>query len=150
MARAAAGALIRNRAGEVLMVEPTYKAYWDLPGGYIEIGESPSVACRREVREELGIDVALGELLVVDWAPAANEGDKILFIFDGGTLTAEQEDAITLPAAELKSYAYQPVERLAAITPARLSRRIGHAIQAGTTMYLENGEPLPHTRSDAA
>jgi hypothetical protein len=33
-----------------------------------------------------GIDVEVGRLLVVDWPPHQNEGDKLQFIFDGGQL----------------------------------------------------------------
>lgn len=141
-ARAASGALIRNGSGDVLMVQPTYKDFWDLPGGYIETGEHPSEACLREVREELGIEIELGELLVVDWAPAPNEGDKILFVFDGGHLTPEQEASITLPEDELRSFAYQPLTHIESITPARLARRILQAAQTKSTVYLEAGAPL--------
>lgn len=49
--RAAAGALLRDREGRVLVVHPVYKDEWDIPGGMIEAGESPptlcSVNCRR-------------------------------------------------------------------------------------------------------
>jgi 8-oxo-dGTP pyrophosphatase MutT (NUDIX family) len=48
-----ASALFRDEAGRVLLVEPTYKPVWDLPGGAVEAEESPHAACRREVREEL-------------------------------------------------------------------------------------------------
>ncbi|MCW2930382.1 MAG: ADP-ribose pyrophosphatase, partial [Actinomycetia bacterium] len=51
--RMAASALFRDEAGRVLLVEPTYKPVWDLPGGAVEAEESPHAACRREVREEL-------------------------------------------------------------------------------------------------
>jgi hypothetical protein len=37
----AAGALFFDAADRILMVEPTYKDYWDIPGGYVETGESP-------------------------------------------------------------------------------------------------------------
>jgi 8-oxo-dGTP diphosphatase len=60
-----------------------YKDYWDIPGGYVEPGESPHDAARREVREELGIDVPVGRMLAVDWAPSDKEGDKLLFLFEG-------------------------------------------------------------------
>ncbi|MGW0970924.1 NUDIX domain-containing protein [Streptomyces sp. NPDC002516] len=53
--RMAAGALFFDADGRVLMVEPTYKDYWDIPGGYVETGESPLQAADREVHEELGI-----------------------------------------------------------------------------------------------
>lgn len=141
-ARAAAGALIRNSDGDILMVQPTYKDFWDLPGGYIETGEQPSDACRREVHEELGLDIELGVLLVVDWAPAPGEGDKVLFVFDGGRLTPEQEAAIELPKDELRTWTYQPVAQIETITPARLARRILQAAQAKTTIYLEAGRQI--------
>ena len=54
--RVAAGALFFDDAGRVLLVHPTYKDTWDIPGGYVERGESPAAACRRELQEELGLD----------------------------------------------------------------------------------------------
>ncbi len=38
-----------------------YPAVWDLPGGHVEAGEAPGHALARELREELGIDVAVPE-----------------------------------------------------------------------------------------
>lgn len=140
--RAAAGALIRDETGKVLMIHPTYKPYWDLPGGYIERGETPSEACRRELNEELGLDVRLGNMLVVDWAPAQNEGDKLLFVFDGGRLTSQQKSVIQLPEDELKEYAYLTLDEIEQRCPARLARRIRQAAQAKTTTYLEHGHPI--------
>src|SRR5438270_14050650 len=94
----AAGMLFFDGAGRIMLVRPTYKEYWDIPGGYVEAGETPAQAAAREVREELGIGAAVGPLLVADWAPQPDEGDKLLFIFDGGTLTAEQLAAVRLQA----------------------------------------------------
>jgi ADP-ribose pyrophosphatase YjhB (NUDIX family) len=71
--RVAAGVLFRDQDGRVLLVKPTDKDGWDLPGGYVEPGERPKQAARREVREELGIGAQIGQLLVVDWAPHPNE-----------------------------------------------------------------------------
>jgi 8-oxo-dGTP diphosphatase len=82
----AAGVLIRDTDDNVLLVKPTYKDGWDIPGGYVEPGESPAQACSRELVEELGLRSPVGRLLVVDWAPHPDEGDKVLWIFDGGTM----------------------------------------------------------------
>jgi ADP-ribose pyrophosphatase YjhB (NUDIX family) len=136
---AASAALIRNEAGDILMVQPTYKESLELPGGYIEIGEYPVAACLREVREELGIEVELHGLLVVDWAPAQHEGEKILFIFDGGQLSPDQEVAIKLCEKEIASYGYYTLAEIEKRTPPRLSRRIAQAAQADSTRYLEDG-----------
>lgn len=38
--RMAAGCVLRNVAGEILVVKPTYKDYWELPGGAVEHDES--------------------------------------------------------------------------------------------------------------
>ena len=85
--RVAAGVLVHDDQGRILMVKPTYKDGWDIPGGYVEPDESPAQAAERELAEELNLRRTPGRLLVVDWAPHPAEGDKLLFVFDGGTLT---------------------------------------------------------------
>lgn len=138
----ASGALFFDDRDRVLLLETTYKDYRDIPGGYVETGESPLQACAREVREELGIAPAIGRLLAVDWAPSPAEGDKVLYIFDGGTLSAELEDAITLETAEIKAYAYHSIAEVDELTIPRLARRIRAAAVAraeGRVSYLEHG-----------
>ena len=43
--RVGAGVLFRDGAGRVLLVKPTYKNGWEIPGGYVERGESPPLGC---------------------------------------------------------------------------------------------------------
>jgi 8-oxo-dGTP diphosphatase len=141
----AAGALFTNESGEILLVRPTYKPYWDIPGGYVEPGESPRSACNREVREELGLNVQLGRMLSIDWAPHPEEGDKILFIFDGGRLTLDQLQSIRLDDNELSAYQFATPEELDDLTIPRLARRLRATFKtqqlndAGS--YLEEGMP---------
>ena len=143
----AAGVLLFDESGRILLVQPTYKDHWDIPGGYVETGEAPAEAVAREIREELGIEVPVGPLLVADWAPHPDEGDKLLLVFDGGVLTAEQLSKIRLQADELKSYAFRdPAEGITSLIP-RLGRRVAAAIEAhqgGRTIYLEGG--VTHVR----
>ncbi|MET7935381.1 NUDIX hydrolase [Streptomyces sp. NPDC005322] len=140
--RMAAGALFFDAGGRVLMVEPTYKSYWEIPGGYVETGESPLHAAIREVHEELGITPPIGQLLAVDWAPNEAEGDKVLYLFDGGQLTPEHLAEISMQAAELKSFAFLSSDEITERTIPRLARRILAAAEArdeAAPVYLEHG-----------
>lgn len=142
--RIAAGALFFDGAGRVLLVRPSYKPGWEIPGGYVETGESPLAACRREVAEELGITPPIGTLLVVDWAPAPTEGDKILYIYDGGELPPDQITAIRLDPGELLTADFHPADTLHDLLVPRLARRVEQAVAAhhdGHTRYLEHGTP---------
>jgi 8-oxo-dGTP diphosphatase len=140
--RVAAGALLTDEGGRVLLVKPTYKGGWDLPGGYVEPGETPLQACRREVREELGLEVEPNGLLVVDWAPHPQEGDKILFIFDGGTLNSAARAGIELEPSELAAHDFFPNEDLPELLIPRLHRRVSLALasrQGHGPIYAEDG-----------
>jgi 8-oxo-dGTP diphosphatase len=136
--RVAAGALFFDDQGRVLLVHPTYKATWDIPGGYVERGESPATACRRELLEELGIDRSPARLLAVDWAPTDAEGDKLLFLFDCGQLGAD-EKRISLPADELDKWQWVALTDLDDYVIERIARRIRSTTGTGCAAYLEHG-----------
>jgi ADP-ribose pyrophosphatase YjhB (NUDIX family) len=142
--RVAAGAIFLDDKGRVLLVKPSYKNGYDVPGGYVEPGESPRDACIREVREELGILPPIGMMLAVDWAPTQREGDKLLFLFDGGVLPKSWQNEIALQPDELVGWQFVASEDLAACLPPRLTRRVGAAVEArtaGRQTYLEHGVP---------
>ncbi|MFF3863065.1 NUDIX domain-containing protein [Streptomyces sp. NPDC002209] len=99
-ATASAAAIVRDEQGRVLIVNPVYKERWNLPGGHLEEGELPTVAARREVREEIGLDLEIGDLLVIAWVTRA-EGSHVFYVFDGPQLSPEQQQAITLQESEI-------------------------------------------------
>ncbi|MEV4923977.1 hypothetical protein [Streptomyces roseoverticillatus] len=45
-----------------------------------------------------------------DWAPGETEGDKVLYVFDGGELHPEDIDAIKVAAGELLAAQFHPAE----------------------------------------
>ena len=137
--RVAAGVVFRDAAGRVLLVKPTYKDGWDIPGGYVEHGESPRAAAVREVREELGAEFEISDLLVLDWAPHPNEGDKLLIIFRGHTLTNEHVTQFELPPDELSEARFFDVDQLPDLMPERLARRVAEAARSQSGEYLEHG-----------
>ncbi|WP_243706440.1 NUDIX hydrolase, partial [Micromonospora sp. KC721] len=140
---AAAAALITDAAGNVLLVKPTYRADWAFPGGYVEEDEYPHEACAREVREELGLAVAVGELLVVDWAPPAGQRRRALihFTFDCGTIGLRNFD---LPGHELEDAAFFSPQEAAQRLPGNVAPRVAAASAARArhaAVYLANGSP---------
>ncbi len=145
----AAGVLLFDEAGRVLLVDPTYKPGWEFPGGVVEHGEPPSRGAVREVAEELGIDLGAAErlrLLVVDWEPPrAPRFGGLRMLFDGGTLTAERAADLLLPAAELRGWRFVTEREAADLLPPERFARLHWALRAradGTTVNLEVGRPV--------
>ncbi|WP_112270965.1 NUDIX hydrolase [Lentzea terrae] len=67
--------LVHVEAGRLLVVRSRNKKAFYLPGGKIEPGESPADALRREVKEELGIELERPVVLKRYVAPAYGEGE---------------------------------------------------------------------------
>ena len=140
-----AGAVFRVADGRVLLVDPVYKAPWEIPGGTVDEGESPRAACQRELEEELGWTGEVGRLLVVDWLPdLGGRGDRILFLFDGGVVDEGFAERAVLPPGELREARFVPVDELGNHLGPGMVRRVTEAVAhavAGTTGYLEFGHP---------
>jgi 8-oxo-dGTP diphosphatase len=143
--RMAATAFLRDERGRVLLVNPSYKELWDLPGGAVEADESPHAACRREVAEELGLDRPPGPILAVDWVAARPERPEgLLVVYDGGVLPEAEIGRIVLADGELTEFAFVAPDEVATRVTPLLARRVAsclEALAAGTVAALENGSP---------
>lgn len=142
--------VLRDRDGRVLLCELTYKQEWDLPGGVIERHESPATGLRRELAEELGVDLVPGPLVTVNWLPAwRGWDDACVFAFDVGVVDAELVSSMTLQPAEIRAVHWctrEQVSTHAAAATARLLDRIDGATDV--TPYLEDAadrSDLPRT-----
>jgi 8-oxo-dGTP diphosphatase len=140
--RVAAGAIIRNHRGDMLIVKPTYKEGWLIPGGMATEDELPTETCIREVKEELNISIKPGKLLAVDFVQ--NRSKAILFVFDGGILTKKQIASILLPPKELSAFKFVPEnEALKLLRPRNAERvpKIMHLIKTASSLYFESKDP---------
>ena len=127
----------------VLLVKPTYKEPWDLPGGAVEVDESPHAACRREVAEELGLDCWPQRLLGVDYRRSVPDvrGDALRFIFFGGVLSESDTEHIRLAIGELSDWRFFALEELDGVVIPAMARRLRAVLGSPGLAYLEEGSP---------
>jgi 8-oxo-dGTP pyrophosphatase MutT (NUDIX family) len=145
--RMSAGVLLYDDVGRVVLVEPSYKPTWDIPGGVVDAGESPWHAAARELAEELGIVRRRMPLLVIDHVPARSDNmpEGIAWVFDGGPVRERDLENLTLDDPEVVSVGlYRPGE-VGERTSDRLARRLAVALVtvqdgAGPTL-CDNGYP---------
>lgn len=145
--RVAAGALIRDPDGRILLVEPVYKPTWDLPGGVVEENEAPLDACRREIHEELGIRLPVTRLLVIDWIPRQGVWhDALAFVFDGGVIDPDRAADFRLPPDELAAVHFATLDAASPHIRPSARRRLAAALDAASTRrgpaYLQFGRPM--------
>jgi 8-oxo-dGTP diphosphatase len=139
-----AGALIFDRSGRLLILKPTYKSGWTIPGGVMEAdGESPWEACRREVREETGIDVSRGRLAAMDFRrPRPGRPGGIRFLFDCGKVSDQALAGLTLQPEEISESRLVPLPDALDLLRGPIKRRVRAATSGRRLVYLEDGRPV--------
>jgi ADP-ribose pyrophosphatase YjhB (NUDIX family) len=142
---ASAGAAIWDPAGRLLILKPTYKKGWTLPGGQIyDDGESPWEACQRETREECGLFVERGRLACVDYLPPkSSRPGGVRFLFDCGTFPRKAFDGLVLQEAEIVDYRLAELDEALELLSGPLRRRISQTAGRTDCIYLEDGRPVP-------
>jgi 8-oxo-dGTP diphosphatase len=141
---ASAGALIFDEHRRLLILKPSYKKGWTIPGGQIEAdGESPWAACQRETREECGLEVSRGRLVCVDYLrPKPSRPGGARFLFDCGILTNLELSAIRLQAEEIVDYRLATLAQALTLLSGPLRRRVSASAGTKRCVYLENGRPV--------
>ena len=144
--RAISQMLIRDSEARVLLCQLTYKQDWDLPGGVVEVGESPQLAVAREVEEELGLAIEAGALLLTDWLPPwGGWDDALCLVFDGGTHETAILERVVKETREIRSAEFctpeQVEKRCADFTARRVRAALDQLDRGGgtTAAYTESG-----------
>ena len=141
--RAISQLLVRDLEDRVLLCRLTYKQDWDLPGGVVEVGESPQLAVSREVEEELALQIPAGPLLLTDWLPPwSGWDDAVCLVFDGGAHDPAILDDVVRQEREIREAAFcdlaQVRERCADFTARRVEAALANIDGAGPA-YTESG-----------
>ncbi len=135
----AAGVLVWNAGGDLLLVKTWSRDHLILPGGLVEEGESPADAVLREVAEEVGLTIELRSLVVVEHLPADNAHPaSVQLVFDSTPLLGMP--ALVLQASEIEEAHWLDPETAIARHGERGQARLAAALGArrrGDTAYLD-------------
>lgn len=134
--------IFRNNKGEFLIAKPTYREDWLFIGGIVDEEESPFAAALREVKEEIGLEFSSFPLLSISHAPSDElVPDYMKFAFDGGVLTDEQINSISLQASELSEYKFLPLKELEGLVTQRsfeVAQLALKSLETGKKYFLDS------------
>src|SRR6201995_2412391 len=141
---ASASALIFDGSGRLLILKPNYKKGWTIPGGQIDSnGESPWDACRRETREECGLEVVRGRLVWGEFrTPKPTPPGGLRVLFDCGPFADSALQAVRLQTEEIDDYRLVALDEASELLSGPIRRRGAGPVAAERCVYLEDGRPV--------
>lgn len=104
-----AGAIIFDDDGRVLLLEHVFRpdGGWGIPGGFLSKGEQPETALRRELREEIGIELDRVEMLFARTLPRPRQ---IEIYFTARAIGTPQPCSFEIRTAEWFKIGHLPAE----------------------------------------
>lgn len=137
-----ARAVITDEQHRILLVHTMgSRPRWGLPGGIVHLNESPRDAARREIREELGLDITAGDLLAAEWASPATPGRRarLTLTFVGPCITPEDVARIVLQPDEVDAIEWADRDRAKQVLPPEIAVVVGYPLDMLIpTRYLES------------
>lgn len=113
--RVGVGAMVLDEQGRILLIRrgmPPARGRWAVPAGYLDHGVDPRHHVAVEVREETGLEVAVGMLVDVFYNPPEQGGATVFLMYRasiiGGSLCAgdDADEAVFFAADELPEVAF--------------------------------------------
>lgn len=138
-----AGGMIFDPSGKILLIKSRLRGTWEWPAGRSEGNESPLQTCRREVREESGLDISDFRFMGVNFQTGGmTKNGRLQFTFVA-EVDAKTASTVSPQAMEVSDYRWvEPGEARKLIAP-KLSVRFGHLLDSyeqERSIYLESGE----------
>lgn len=130
--------IIENEKKEIMLVKRKFdpmKGYWDLPGGFMNAYESLQDSVKREIKEELGVEINLGKIIGVykDIYVFQNIANPVI----GIVVLAKIKKGIIKVSDDISTYKYFPKDKV-------LKQKLAFpSIKQGVSDYLKNKVPMP-------
>ncbi len=127
------------------MIKSRLRGAWEWPAGRSEGNESPLQTCRREVREESGLDISDFRFLGVNFQTGGmTKNGRLQFTFVAEVST-EMATTVTPQAIEISDYRWVEVKEALQIIAPKLKHRFANLLAAyeqERSIYMEAGEIL--------
>ncbi|MCI0689399.1 MAG: NUDIX hydrolase [Sporichthyaceae bacterium] len=131
--------LVTDPDGRWLLVHPTRGGAWQMPGGPVLPGETPSVACAREARDAIGLALVPSRMLIVAWTPPIRPDGRagLSLIFDLGELHPARRVRL---ARQYRDWCWATSDQAAHLLHPLLTRRLRHLreLSVPTAIYVEH------------
>lgn len=125
--RIAVGCLFFNSREELLILKTSYTKNWTIPGGCLNKGESPLEGLRREIKEEIGVELEIKKCLIIDSKKEIignYEDESLQIIFIGKKLNKNDIAKIKIDANEITEFKFKKIEEALKLLNLKIAKRI--------------------------